>query len=562
MKTIIKAMAMLLLSAALVTAAYAAPAVVDVADFADEVFVTENAVLNEDSLSEDGSEAMPYTISDASEFNSYANLIKNNNASYADKYYKLCANIDFTGVTVVPFGTDTAPFQGTLDGDGYALLNVTIPNTYYSGVVGYMTQGTVKNLRVEYPQASTRQNFTTAKKYFGGILGYAAVSSSQTLSITNCEISGGALIHSDGALYAAGVIGAVDCTEGNAEVLNCVTDISFDIVGDGNSYAGGFAAHVSIGSGKKCAFKDCVNYGDINAVITASEVTAGGFCGYVSKDEESWSGWASDEEASLFATDYDFENCVAYGNINVESNKTANVGGFIALKRGYGDLEISKGYKNASQTVEASATNKSVNTTYGTDTTQANLDNPEFYSSELGFDFENKWYASDSKLHIRNVAKSYGAASLSGTKDLRLSSNPGLRFKSDIDVFKRDYGCEYGFIIARADELGSDELTFDYTGKMVTGVAYDATTDIFLDATDDYITFAGVVHSIPESGYGVELVARTYIKFVCDGETVIVYGNAQSSSIHRSAEAIRTSDSYDALTTEQKELLETMLPNA
>ena len=76
------------------------------------------------------------------------------------------------------------------------------------------------------------------------------------------------------------------------------------------------------------------------------------------------------------------------------------------------------------------------------------------------------------------------------------------------------------------------------------------------------IIFTGVVYNIPEANYDVELVARAYMKFVCDGETVIVYGETTSSSINLSAQALKNSESYEYLTDNQKQILESMLPVA
>ena len=112
----------------------------------------------------------------------------------------------------------------------------------------------------------------------------------------------------------------------------------------------------------------------------------------------------------------------------------------------------------------------------------------------------------------------------------------------------------------KKDELAGEELTFDFNGRKVSGVAFDSTTDKFIDKDDLKVTIAGVVSNIPETNYGTELVARTYVKFKCDGKEEIVYGNAETSSINLSAQAIRNSESYEYLTENQKSLLETMLP--
>lgn len=564
MKNIIKILTIVIMTAVLSAVVFAAPSAVIVPDMAEET-----PVLTEQTepvqLMGEGTEESPFLISCTVEFNNFASLIKSQNTVYGSKYYKLTANVDFADAALVPFGTATYPFTGTFDGNGYSLYNVSINNVENSGIIGYMTDGTVKNLSVSYKDMETRGTYSDLK-YFGGIVGNIMPASSKTVTIEGCSTDGNIVLKDSNTVYAGGVVGQVKAESGNLSVTNCISHMSFDAQAVSDSYVGGIVAYAKSGSSKDFSFKNCVSFGDVKLISNSISSTVAGFAAYVNKDEAGWSGWASeDEETDLAAvTTYHFENCAALGNAYGEAPKNVYVGGFIAKVDGSGTVTKTKIYKNASQTVGGSVGKVTVNA-LATATDSENFKTQEFYSATLGFDFTNLWYMSqaDDIPCLRTVAKSYGALDVADAKSVRLSEkDPGLRFKASIEAFKRDYCYEYGFIVARKDELGKQELTFDYTGRKVTGVAYNSETDIYLSKDDDTITFTGVVFNIPEADYATELVARAYVKFVSEGETVVLYGDTTSSSINLSAQAIKDSESYESLTESQKAMLESMLPTA
>lgn len=554
MKNIVKILAVLTLIFALSATIFAIPSAVVTTDSAEESIFSEDLLAD---ISADGTQQSPYEIRTVADFNKYANLIKSNNSVYGTKYYKLCGNIDFKNLSLVPFGTEEAPFNGTLDGNGYALLNTPVADAMYSGVIGYMTQGAVKNLRVSYADTSSHGKFSKLK-YFGGIVGYSKVAASKTIEITGCETEGNIKLHTAAAAYMGGIVSYFKCESGSGYINNCVTDMSFDIKADGSGYIGGFGGYVIGSSNKSYFIKNCASFGNVNFETEWLEATVGGFVGYANKDEGGWSGWAG-EEAVLAATDSNFQNCVtAASSVCGKARTNGYAGGFIGYKDGTGALTVTDCYKNNSASVNAVSKNVEKNT-LATATSKDNLLSEDFYK-EIDFDFNDSWYLSPSGLSLRNVAKSHGAGDTSEKKDIRLSSDPGLRFKATIESSKREYCFEYGFIIARKDELLGQELTFDFSGRKIWGVGFDSTTDKFIDKDDTTVTISGVVTGIPEEHYGTELVARTYVKFFSNGETVIVYSDPQTSSINLSAQAVRDSESYEFLTESQKELLETMLP--
>ncbi|MEG1931179.1 MAG: hypothetical protein RR131_08575, partial [Anaerovorax sp.] len=64
--------------------------------------------------------------------------------------YKLNADISMTGGNLPAMGTATHPFNGTFDGNGHSLYNVTISEQGSSGLFAYIgNTGKVKNLKLE-----------------------------------------------------------------------------------------------------------------------------------------------------------------------------------------------------------------------------------------------------------------------------------------------------------------------------------------------------------------------------------------------------------------------------
>jgi uncharacterized repeat protein (TIGR02543 family) len=65
-------------------------------------------------------------------------------------HYKLVADIDLSAIDWTPIGSDTTPFTGVLDGNGYKIKNLTITtiNSNIAGLFGVST-GTIKNIILE-----------------------------------------------------------------------------------------------------------------------------------------------------------------------------------------------------------------------------------------------------------------------------------------------------------------------------------------------------------------------------------------------------------------------------
>ena len=141
----------------------------------------------------------------------------------------------------------------------------------------------------------------------------------------------------------------------------------------------------------------------------------------------------------------------------------------------------------------------------------------------------------------------------------------GIRFASSVTTRNKALLEEYGFIIAREDILGSNELTFllkkedENKPLYVYGAAYDKKTglDLQYDVNGSNIIFTAVCTNIPAEHYATKLVARTYAKYAVNGHAFTVYGDSVVKSIKEVAQSIK--DAGGAAYEDNKEYIDSIL---
>ena len=132
-----------------------------------------------------GTKSDPYQIATAAQLNKVR--------SNLSAHYKLTADIVFTeadfasggtyynsGKGWTPIGSASSPFKGTFDGNGHTIdslyQNISSTSDLYGGLFGYISDATVKNLRMENSEILAFSNvssyYTTRRIYVGSIVGY------------------------------------------------------------------------------------------------------------------------------------------------------------------------------------------------------------------------------------------------------------------------------------------------------------------------------------------------------------------------------------------------------
>lgn len=119
--------------------------------------------------------------------------------------YILVNDIDLGEAEWTPLGTDTEPFSGTFDGNGYTICNIKITGQYnYYGLFGY-NSGTIQNLGIEAITISSYVRMMGAV-YSGSLAGY------NKGTIVNCYAEAVKVfqtVNPDGVAigYAGGLVG-------------------------------------------------------------------------------------------------------------------------------------------------------------------------------------------------------------------------------------------------------------------------------------------------------------------------------------------------------------------
>ena len=199
-----------------------------------------------------GIKTNPYLIKDAEDLKLLAKKV-NGGVTYKDKYFKLTADIDLKNEpNWTPIGTmlveEGRPFQGTFDGGGHQIANLTISNGgQYGGLFGYTEGAVIKSRNVT--------GEVNGYNCTGGIVGYA----NNNTHILNCSFQGN--VEGDGE-ERGGIVGH---TSSGCEVSGCF--VTGTVTGDRE--VGGIAGS-GVGTIKNC-------YALAN--VTATGVNAGGIAG-------------------------------------------------------------------------------------------------------------------------------------------------------------------------------------------------------------------------------------------------------------------------------------------
>ena len=235
-----------------------------------------------------GTADSPYLISSADEWNALAAYMANEIEPFTGEYFKITADIDFTGVDILPLGYDgTSSFDGDLDGNGMTVkgFSYSTETSHFGALIA--TTGTNANIH----DLTAEGDFTTSSSYCGGVVGYlagamtnvtgnVAVTSTSTSSVctagvtgyvaatgsmTDCVNQGGV---SSLGLYAAGIVGF---SQMSATFTRCANKGSVTYTGSSElCYAAGVAGYCA-----PCNFIGCWNEG----TVSASGSSSGGLTG-------------------------------------------------------------------------------------------------------------------------------------------------------------------------------------------------------------------------------------------------------------------------------------------
>lgn len=177
-----------------------------------------------------------YFISNANELVYFAKSVNVDGETYAGKTVKLTADIDLAGKLWIPVGqTQVSSFQGTFDGQGHTIKNMTVNYTgtnsnYACGLFGWIelhNGDPIVIQNVKFDNANV-----TGIKYTGVVAGYANGASGA--EIKNCVVTNSTV--TSNSKNAGGIIGymGTGVLTGNT-VSGCTISAKYDVGGIANS---------------------------------------------------------------------------------------------------------------------------------------------------------------------------------------------------------------------------------------------------------------------------------------------------------------------------------------
>ena len=137
-----------------------------------------------------------FVIGTAEELAGLAQLVNNGTDTFAGKTIKLASNIDLNDLEWAPIGNWDNAFEGTFDGRGYAICNLSInaPEGEGVGLFGVVAESTIENVTLYNVDIN-------AYSMVAGLVGAA-----YPATISNCHIKGDVEIVAEWA-YVAGIAG-------------------------------------------------------------------------------------------------------------------------------------------------------------------------------------------------------------------------------------------------------------------------------------------------------------------------------------------------------------------
>ena len=258
-----------------------------------------------------------------------------------DGKYILMGDIDmsfFTGWT--PIGSESDPFTGTLDGNGYVLKNFIMNDSVsdYSGLFGRTAGATIKNLGIENISGEIDSEVA------GALVG----ATSHNTQISNCYVTGEMTIN---GYDAGGLVGELD----NSAITDCSTDLKITV--ENKSYTIATAGGLVGSSVNSSIITNCSSAGSISAIN--GELAIGGLvgCNESSTIHQSVSLSSMDILGSgcisggLVGKDFygTISNCGATGDVIADLSSLGIAGGLV----GYAyDTNISKSYATGEVTAQ------------------------------------------------------------------------------------------------------------------------------------------------------------------------------------------------------------------
>lgn len=280
----------------------------------------------------------------------------------ATAYYKLENDIDVNNAALSIFTSSSSAFKGNFDGNNKTIKNIKLSAVQYTGLFGYASSATIKNLTLENVTIEITSSIGNSTVCMGALVGYAENSTIENVTIKNLSFTNKddkSFSSSSAKAYVGGLGGLIKTSQSlKSEVNNCkVLDSTINLTGvKGGStttnkthlYSGLFAGQI-MGS---TSVANSSAAGDIEYTLNLySKVNAGigGFVGALSSDKKLKSCYA---DCTIKAT-----------KAGSNTNGTISIGGLVGLNPNDGQCNIEDALVIADITVLGGADLEKANTT-------------------------------------------------------------------------------------------------------------------------------------------------------------------------------------------------------
>lgn len=206
-----------------------------------------------------GTEADPYQISTADDWNTLCTYVNNGSSTYNGKHFLMTRDISVSRMVGTRSSEGTFNvFQGTFDGGGHTLTVNYTTDAEFCGPFCFTYGATIKNLR-------TAGTINTSNTYAGGVVGRNG-----TASLTLTNVTSSVTINSthSGKTYLGGLVGYAI----QARLTGCA--FTGSLKGTNSTHCGGLLGYKTYESDqtRKAVFVDCL--------FCPTSVTVGstGFC--------------------------------------------------------------------------------------------------------------------------------------------------------------------------------------------------------------------------------------------------------------------------------------------
>lgn len=253
-------------------------------------------------------------------------------ANQEQDIYLLTQDIDCTGVDL-GYGLDwDGAFEGTFDGQGHTISNITIvaPNESYAGLFRQLNRATIQDLTLSGGSISGGYEV-------GGLAGYA-----YNTNISNVHTNLTVVAEGDYGYYTGGLVGYYEVDYSSATISDSSVEAN---VTSQQGYAGGFIGYFQqYGYNESEVTEFGITRSYYNGSVTAGDSYVGGLIGYA---------YVDNEDDGYEAVRLEITNSYTQGSVNSENGSDA--GGLIGYVEVYNDeyesvaeLEIDRSYSSSS----------------------------------------------------------------------------------------------------------------------------------------------------------------------------------------------------------------------